>query len=268
LEEKNTGVSGVPVTDSGVTGSQDSSSVSPNTTEAQTPAKPFGHDAPASDASPGTGDRRIPYDRFKEVYDKMKGYEAQIQSQPGTPVQQQGAVPDAIDDEISRWTKIAEESFDDPRKSVEAADNIAKLRATQISGQALQGLMQEQARASAVQQFDMQKQQAWVQALTEYPELNNPQSDFYKESEAEYLSDPGLQELSSGMLRAAESTFARLARSGGAPSSSQRLEGGVRPAPQTTPQAEEAADRAGIQPGDQNSLLRYLEKHQPWKDSR
>jgi len=269
LDEKNTGVDGVPVTDSGVTGSQDSSSVSPNTTEAQTPAKPFGQDAPASDASPGTGDRRIPYDRFKEVYDKMKGYEAQIQSQPGTPVQQPaGAVPDAIDDEISRWTKIAEDSFDDPRKSVEAADNIAKLRATQISNQTIQGLMQEQARASAVQQFDMQKQQAWSQALVEYPELNNPQSDFYKESEAEYLSDPGLQDLPSGMLRAAESTFARLSRSGGAPSSSQRLEGGVRPAPQTTPQAEEAADRAGIQPGDQNSLLRYLEKHQPWKDSR
>ena len=268
MDETNTGVDGVPVTDSGVTGSQDSSSVSPNTAEAQTPAKPFGHDAPASDASPGTGDRRIPYDRFKEVYDKMKGYEAQIQSQPGTPVQQQGAVPDAIDDEISRWTKIAEESFDDPRKSVEAADNIAKLRATQISNQTIQGLMQEQARASAVQQFDVQKQQAWAQARSEYPELNNPQSDFYKESEAEYLSDPGLQELPTGMLRAAESTFARLARSGGAPSSSQRLEGGVRPAPQTTPQAEEAADRAGIQPGDSNALLKYLEKHQPWKDSR
>jgi len=128
--------------------------------------------------------------------------------------------------------------------------------------------MQEQARASAVQQFDVQRQQAWDQARSDYPELNNPKSDFFKEAEAEYLSDPGLQELPTGMLRAAESTFARLSRLGGAPSSSQRLEGGVRPAPQTTPQAEEAADRAGIQPGDPNSLLRYLEKHQPWKDSR
>lgn len=269
MEDRDTGVNGVPVTNSGVTGNQESSGVSPNTVEAQTPAKPFGQGAQASDAPSVTEERRIPYDRFKEVYDKMKGYESQLQGQQAAQVPQQpSAQPDAITQEIEKWTKVAEENHHDPRKSTEAMDSIAKLRATQIANETLQGLMQEQAMATAQQQFEFQRDEAWKQACSDYPELKIPNSDFYKSAEAEWFSDPGLQENPLGMLRAAESVYARLAKSGGLPNSSQRLEGGVRPAPQKTAESENREDRSSIRPGNVNDVLQYLEKHQPWKDSR
>lgn len=227
-------------------------------------------------ASGPSGDQRVPFDRFKKVNDQRKEHEArvkeleaqlsQLKSQPAVP---QSPMSQELDltSEIQRWESEAVKSWDsDPQRYHEAQRKLTELTTQQTLNATLSHLFQQQEQEQQIAAMQQQQQQFSQRAYTEFPELQDPNSDLYKLAEQEYMSDPSLHNSPSGAYRAAQAARLKLLSQGGN-ARPQALETG-RPAPvQTSADAiKNDLTNALSNAQQRGSVAAFLQKHQPWTD--
>ena len=169
----------------------------PAPVEAQTAAAPlFG--------SPASGqDNRVPFARFKEVNDRLKGAEAKLaqyeanRAPPVAPIKS----PDQL---LAEYRQMAKKGADDPDVLIGALEQMVNVRTSSAVNDALRSVFEEQQREAQAARDMALRNEAESKTLRDFPELNDPNSDLYKATAAIYRADPWLQETPDGVYRAAK----------------------------------------------------------------
>lgn len=154
--------------------------------------------------SPASGqDNRVPFARFKEVNDRLKGAEAKLaeyeanRAPPVAPIKS----PDQL---LAEIRQMAKKGADDPDVLVGALEQMVNVRTSSAVNEALRSVFEEQQREAQAARDAALRQDAEVKTLRDFPELQDPNSDLYKATAAIYRADPWLQETPDGVYRAAK----------------------------------------------------------------
>lgn len=212
-----------PSNDPGVSGGgQPTSEPTQAAGDAKPAAKPFG----ASEASgSGTAQDMVPRGLLDRLTQKMEGQKAELEQ-----LRAQMAQPkrEGYGDEISKLqAEAAKLALDDPMRAMELMGQASDLRAKAAVNDTLEAFMSQQSQQIKQEQDQQATAASWEQALRDYPELQDQNSDLYKSAFEIWSSDPYRDSDPTSMYKATVMANERRMRSG--KSQPPALEGGNAP---------------------------------------
>lgn len=205
------------------------------------PATPEAEQTASSLSGPASGHDVVPRGQFDRIYQKLERTEAQLRELKGKSQQApEGPAQPDFDAQIAEWQKVADRAFDtDPTKYTQAMNQIAQLNSQKVVNSAMSQFLSSQQQVQQQKEFEQQNARSRDRAITEFPELKDQNSEFFKSVSALYDSDPYLQQDPNGVYRAAKLAWAD--RASGSKPHSQQLEG-ARPQSSPVPQEGVRAD--------------------------
>lgn len=151
---------------------------------------------------PASGqDNRVPFARFKEINDRLKGAEAELaqykaQSVPSVPQQKS---PDQL---LAEIRAMAKKGVDDPDVLFGALEQMVNVRTSSVVNDALKSVFEQQEQQFEMNQFAAIENEARSKVLHEFPEIQDQNSDLFKAADAIYRADKFLRRLPDGEYRA------------------------------------------------------------------
>lgn len=218
--------------------------------------------ASASDVSGDQG--RVPYDRFKQVNDELKGARAELERLRALSQQPaQRPTREGYEERIAEYERILEENFDrDPKQVKDALGRITDLRVQAGVNDALEEFFRSQAEEQTKQQIAASQADSVQRALKRFPELGDPESEFYQSVDVLLSNDRGLRGDPDGPYRAAIIVNDSRSSKRDAPPA---FEGGRSQAVPTSPDSTYAEDRQRAlnvaRQGNTSALDSFLGKH-------
>jgi hypothetical protein len=215
----------------------------------------FGSDASGQD-------NRVPFARFKEVNDRMKGAEAKLAQYEAAsrPTPAKG-----VDEMLAEIRAAARKGADDPDMLLGAIEQMVTVKTNAGIHEALRFVAEEQQKEAELHRFVSAKQSAQSRMFAEYPELQDRNSDLFKMADSIYSNDPELQAIPGGEYKAAQIAFGERAKKVARPAPLSSP--GVQRNAFATPGAEDdyAADRASVKQamseGKMAAVDAFLTKH-------
>ena len=207
----------------GVTGGdQPSSEPSPAANDAQQAATPFS----APEASGGKAPQdMVPRGLLDRLTQKMEGQQAELDNLRAQLAEPQR--PGYAEEAVKLQREAAKYAVSDPDKMVELLSQASSLQAQAHASDTVEKLLTQQTQQAQLAQHQAATEQAWQQAVRDYPELNDQNSDFYKSAFEVWQSDPMREQDPSSMYKAAVMANEKRLRAGR--SQPPALEGGSAP---------------------------------------
>lgn len=203
-------------------GDQPTSEPSPAANDAQQAATPFGASEASGSDRPQDMVPRGMLDRLTQKMERQEAELAELKAVASKP-QRPGYA-----DEVSKLqAEAARVAMDDPMKAMELMGQASDLRAKATVNDALENLMQQQTAQAQQAQLQQAAEASWGQALKDYPELADQNSDLYKSANEIWQSDPYRNQDPNSMYKAVAMANERRLRSGKA--SPPSLEGAGAP---------------------------------------
>lgn len=185
-------------------------------------------EAPRADVVPRGLHDRIS-EKLTRTQEQLEGAEAELaRLRSMTEVGESSSLRPGYEEKIASLRSEAESLIEtDPARAIRLMDEASNLRAQSAANNAMENMLKQMQTEQQQHQFQQQSRSAAQQALTDFPELQDPNSAFYREVDRIYSADPELQQLPTGILRAArEADYQRRMRSPNAPA---QLEGAGAP---------------------------------------
>jgi hypothetical protein len=203
----------------------------------------------------------VPYARLKEVTEQLKGARDELARLKAS----QAAPSKSANEMITELRGLAIKHADEPEKLAGIFEQMAEVKASNTAHDVLKSFFEEQKRQSDEARFVTTRKASMDRALAEFPELRDPNSDFFKATDAIFSNSESLRLIPDGEYIAATMAFAERAKKGTA--RPNPLSGsGMRPSP--TPQGEDdgyTEDRksilAAMREGRNAEVERLFTKH-------
>ena len=168
---------------------------------------------PSSEDVKADGDEKkhenaVPYERFKQVNDKVKTLEQELEQ-----LKQQVAKPQQTESKEKTWEDL---NVDELEKVIdyyaEQGDHKMVAKANKYLAKRVASEQVSEFKTSVDQDRDFSKVrvETWTAAVKEYPDLAKPTSEHYKLTEALVKSDPRFNQVPDGHALAAKIVAAQL----------------------------------------------------------
>jgi hypothetical protein len=219
----------------------------------------------------------VPYARFKDVNDKLKGLMQELET---LKAERSSTTPGEVNltAEIARYQSEARDAWhDDPDRALRAVQAASRLQAQDEIQSTLNDVMAAQKQEQQKAQFLQANQQYVEKALREFPWVKTDEA-LRKEVEAEHAADIFLQQSPSGWYDATTRVAARHQTTAvPLPETPPSFESGgtIGPPPASSQELSKEYNaqlerlRQGAAGGSvvDSELQAFFEKYKPWKES-